>query len=142
MKNILSSIIRWIIVNGFIAACFFYGITRHNGLADLAQILTLIFLFYLILITALVFRDDEKGADARNALRPAMKEWHMPKLINLFYDLSLSVFLAYNNYICTAVATLLLYLFQRLLTEQIKDTEQKDSPALVEPITPLQPKSD
>lgn len=124
MKKKLTAIIQWIVINGFIATCFYHGITYHNGLASLAQLITWAVFFLTFAIVVLYIGDGEEAKKRRGELIASRKgKWSVPAWLNLGYDLVLAAFLAYHSYVYTAAAPLAAYFLMSILKEKLKEEE-------------------
>lgn len=123
MKIKPKKLFNWIVINGFITACFYYGITHRNGLVGLAQALTWLNAFICFSIVLMVLGDTPEAKQRRATFTkktPNPFELSVPQWLALGYDLTLSAYLAYNAYVFTGLALLSSYFFQRLIYEQFE----------------------
>lgn len=131
MKKILSAILKWLLINGFVAACFYHGITYHNGLASLAQLITWA-VFFQAFLSVLIFLGEREEAKKRRMELIASRKgnWCLPAWINLGYDLVLAAFLAYHSFVFTAAALLGAYFCVSILRHKLKEDEAAASSSL------------
>jgi len=126
MKKYLTAISKWILINGFIAACFYFGITFHNGLAQLAQVITWVVCFLTFAVTLLYCGSSDEAKKLRLELIASRKgTYHIPAWVNLSYDMILAAFLAYHSFVFTGVALLAAFFFMKILHEKLKEEKAK-----------------
>lgn len=115
-------LLRWISINSFIAATFYVGITYHNGLAQFAQLYTWANLTIVAMCAAMYVGSSPEHEARRQRLladhREDVAKESLP-ILTAVYDFGLAAYLAFNDYIYTALAVLVTYAIQNIIASSL-----------------------